>query len=138
MSDSTLAEMVREMSLEICNKITVHPGFREVRGRVVAFMQDKNANEIFKELTEKRHELQKKHAAGVEIPASEVRQFEVLRDEFAANPCATRFMEAQHMVNEVQDALLRAVNKTFELGRAPTREELTSCCNDSGCGCRHS
>lgn len=133
---TTLPDMVRELTLELCQRITEHPEFQDVQSRVGEFMEDASAQEIFQNLTEKRRELQQKHAAGMEISEAENSEFEALRDQFVANNRATRFMEAQQMVHEVQDAALKSISKTYELGRVPTAEEMDSCCNDEGCGCK--
>jgi len=65
------------------------------------------------------------------------RAFEALRDSFMKNPVATEFLDAQQELSRVQDAIMKHIHKTFELGRVPTVEDMNdgSCCSGHGCGC---
>jgi hypothetical protein len=73
----------------------------------------------------------------VELSPEEIGRIEALRSSFLANPVATEFLDAQQEVGRVQDAIMKHIQKTFELGRVPTPEDMNdgSCCSGHGCGC---
>jgi len=53
---------------------------------------------------------------------------------------AREFLDAQQELHEVQQSIQKYINKTIELGRLPTEDELGSgCCgeHEHGCGCSH-
>jgi cell fate (sporulation/competence/biofilm development) regulator YlbF (YheA/YmcA/DUF963 family) len=100
-------------------------------------MIDEKAKYEYQMLNDSGALLQQKQQHGVQISEEEIGRFESLRDSFMGNPVATEFMTAQQEVSRLQDNILKHVQKTFELGRVPTVEDMNdgSCCNNHGCGC---
>jgi hypothetical protein len=72
------------------------------------------------------------------LTGEEISDFEQHRDTLLKNPVASGFLDAQQELHQVQESIHKYVNKTIELGRLPSEEELSeSCCNHGGCGCEH-
>lgn len=122
---------------DLCQAILDRPDFGDLRRRIDAFMADEKAKYEYQMLNDSGALLQQKQQYGVEISAEEVGRFEALRDGFLKNPVATEFLDAQQEVSRVQDAIMKHIQKTFELGRVPTVEDMNdgSCCSGHGCGC---
>lgn len=122
---------------ELCQSILDRPDFTDLRRRIDAFMIDEKAKYEYQMLNDSGALLQQKQQHGVQISDEEIGRFEALRDSFMGNPVATEFMTAQQEVSRLQDNILKHVQKTFELGRVPTVEDMNdgSCCSDHGCGC---
>lgn len=128
---------VEEKIRELCQSILDRPDFTDLRRRIDAFMIDEKAKYEYQMLNDSGALLQQKQQHGVQITEEEIGRFEALRDSFTGNPVATEFMTAQQEVSRLQDNILKHVQKTFELGRVPTVEDMNdgSCCSDHGCGC---
>lgn len=128
---------VEEKIRELCQSILDRPDFTDLRRRIDAFMIDEKAKYEYQMLNDSGALLQQKQQHGVQISEEEIGRFEALRDSFMGNPVATEFMTAQQEVSRMQDNILKHVQKTFELGRVPTVEDMNdgSCCSDHGCGC---
>lgn len=122
---------------ELCQSILDRPDFTDLRRRIDAFMIDEKAKYEYQMLNDSGALLQQKQQHGVQITEEEIGRFEALRDSFMGNHVATEFMTAQQEVSRLQDNILKHVQKTFELGRVPTVEDMNdgSCCSDHGCGC---
>jgi len=128
---------VEEKIRDLCQSILDRPDFTDLRRRIDAFMIDEKAKYEYQMLNDSGALLQQKQQHGVQITEEEIGRFEALRDSFMGNPVATEFMTAQQEVSRLQDNILKHVQKTFELGRVPTVEDMNdgSCCNNHGCGC---
>lgn len=128
---------VEEKIRDLCQSILDRPDFTDLRRRIDAFMIDEKAKYEYQMLNDSGALLQQKQQHGVQISEEEIGRFEALRDSFMGNPVATEFMTAQQEVSRLQDNILKHVQKTFELGRVPTVEDMNdgSCCNNHGCGC---
>ena len=128
---------VEEKIRDLCQSILDRPDFTDLRRRIDAFMIDEKAKYEYQMLNDSGALLQQKQQHGVQISEEEIGRFEALRDSFMGNPVATEFMTAQQEVSRMQDSILKHVQKTFELGRVPTVEDMNdgSCCSDHGCGC---
>lgn len=128
---------VEEKIRDLCQSILDRPDFTDLRRRIDAFMIDEKAKYEYQMLNDSGALLQQKQQHGVQISDEEIGRFEALRDSFMGNPVATEFMTAQQEVSRLQDNILKHVQKTFELGRVPTAEDMNdgSCCSDHGCGC---
>jgi cell fate (sporulation/competence/biofilm development) regulator YlbF (YheA/YmcA/DUF963 family) len=129
---SPLDEKIREL----CQAILERPDFVDLRRRIDAFMADEKVKYEYQMLNDTGAMLQQKQQQGMEITEEEIGRFEALRESFTKNPVATEFMVAQQEVSRVQDNILKHVQKTLELGRVPTVDDMNdgSCCNSHG-GC---
>ena len=128
---------VDEKIRDLCQAIIERPDFSELRRRIDAFMADEKVKYEYQMLNDSGALLQQKQQHGAPITEEEIGRFEALRDSFMKNPVATEFMDAQQEVSRVQENIMKHIQKTLELGRVPTPDDMNdgSCCNNRGCGC---
>jgi len=72
--------------------------------------------------------------SGVELGATEIKDFETTRDALFENKLAADFMDAQRSLEGIQKEISQYVGMTLELGRVPTDEEIAEAQNAGG-GC---
>jgi cell fate (sporulation/competence/biofilm development) regulator YlbF (YheA/YmcA/DUF963 family) len=130
-TDDTLAR-----TRDLCAALVAQPDFGEVKRRIDAFLADELLKVKFQMVNEKGNLLMMKTQSGQPVGNEEFQGFQALRDEFMSSQVAREFLEAQDAISQFQTHVQNFFNKTFELGRLPTAEDLDdgSCC-DSGCGC---
>jgi cell fate (sporulation/competence/biofilm development) regulator YlbF (YheA/YmcA/DUF963 family) len=131
----TKETLVIQKTRELCQTIVDQPEFQDIRRRIDTFMADEEAKNCYQSVVEKGELLQHKQQMGVPLSSDEVAVFEKERETLVNNPIARDFLEAQQDMQKVQASVGQYVAKTFELGRAPTDEDFSSGCCDSGCGC---
>jgi len=130
--------LINRKTRELCQAILDEPSMRTVRERMDAFMADEKTRAQYDGLVAKGQALQQKQQNAVPLTGEEISEFEQDRDSLMRNPVARAFLDAQQELHEVRESIYRYVNKTFELGRLPSEDELNeSCCNEGGCGCGH-
>ncbi len=137
METAVESSAVDEKIRDLCQAILDRPDFADLRRRIDAFMADEKAKYEYQMLNDSGALLQQKQQYGVQITEEEIGRFEALRDGFMKNPVATEFLDAQQEVSRVQDSIMKHIQKTLELGRVPTAEDMNdgSCCSGHGCGC---
>jgi hypothetical protein len=109
-----------------------------LRQRIDAFMGDDQARAQYDGLLSKGQALQQKQQAAVALTGEEISDFEQHRDSLLKNPVARGFIDAQEELHQVRESIQKYVNKTLELGRLPSEEDLSGgCCSHDGCGCSH-
>ena len=129
---------VLEKTKELCQAILEQPTMQSIRQRIDAFMGDDQSRAQYDGLVNKGQALQQKQQMALPLSGEEIADFEQHRDELMKNPVARGFLDAQEELHQVQHSIQKYVNKTLELGRLPTEEEMNSCCSDhGGCGCSH-
>ncbi len=130
---------VIEKTKELCAHIASDPGFLKLQANVERFLSDDAARLQYQTVHEKGEELHHKQHAGVELGASEIREFETAREALFENPVACDFLAAQRELENLQKEISRYVGATIELGRVPTADDLAAasgggCCGGSGGG----
>ncbi len=130
---------------ELCAQIASDPTFLKLQADVERFLGDDSARLQYQSVHERGEELHHKQHAGVELGASEIREFESARDALFDNEVARDFLSAQRELETLQKEIGKYVGNTIELGRVPTAEELVDkggCCGGGGgggggggCGC---
>jgi cell fate (sporulation/competence/biofilm development) regulator YlbF (YheA/YmcA/DUF963 family) len=128
---------VTQKTLELCQTILDQPSMRSIRQRIDAFMSDDKTRSQYDGLVSKGQELQQKQQNSLPLSGEEVAEFERDRDALLNNPVARGFIDAQEELHEVKHSVHQLVNKTLELGRIPTDEDLGEGCGHGGCGCSH-
>ncbi len=129
--------VINRKTRELCQAILDEPGVQALRKNIDSFMADENARAQYEDVVTKGQALQQKQQTAQALTDDEIADFEQHRDALLKNPVASDFIDAQQQLRDVQEAIHRHVNKTFELGRLPSEEDLaTGCCSD-GCGCGH-
>jgi cell fate (sporulation/competence/biofilm development) regulator YlbF (YheA/YmcA/DUF963 family) len=136
---STIEEtLIAQKTRELCQAILEEPSMISVRQRIDSFKADEKAREQYDGLVAKGQALQEKQQRAEALTGEEISDFEQQRDALLNNPVARGFIDAQQELHEVRESIQKYVNKTFELGRLPSEEELgEGCCNHGGCGCGH-
>jgi cell fate (sporulation/competence/biofilm development) regulator YlbF (YheA/YmcA/DUF963 family) len=124
---------------ELCQTILEEPSLQAVRQRIDSFMANEQARAQYEDLVSKGQALQQKQQNSVPLTGEEISDFEQHRDSVLKNPVARAFIDAQQELHDVQETIHRFVTKTFELGRLPSEEDLSSgCCGaHDNCGCEH-
>jgi cell fate (sporulation/competence/biofilm development) regulator YlbF (YheA/YmcA/DUF963 family) len=134
---SQVDNVVRQKTIDLCEAIIRQPQFQSIRQRVDSFMSDPKAQEQYQSLTEKGRSLHEKQHQGLPLDNREVAAFESERAALFENPVAKGFIDAQEEMHEMQEDVHKLVNKTFELGRIPSEEDLQEGSCGHGCGCHH-
>jgi cell fate (sporulation/competence/biofilm development) regulator YlbF (YheA/YmcA/DUF963 family) len=138
---TTLTEetVLARKTRELCEAIVAQPEFQACQQRIEAFMNDEIARAQYEAVVNRGQALQEKQQRSLPLEGAEIAEFEQQRDALLKNPVAKGFMEAQEQMHEMQHSLQKPINKTLELGRVPTAEDLEEggCGKEGGCGCHH-
>ena len=129
---------VMQKTRELCQTILGQPNMQSIRQRIDAFMGDEQTRTQYDELVNKGQALQQKQQMALALSSEEIADFEQQRDSLMRNPVARGFLDAQEELHQVQESVHQYVNKTLELGRLPTEEEMQGGSCGHGCGCGHS
>ena len=131
--------VISRKTRELCQAILEEPSVQGLRKSIDSFMSNDGARAQYDEVVAKGQALQQKQQSSAALTDEEIADFEKHRDALLRNPVASDFLDAQQQLRDVQESIHRQVNKTFELGRLPTEDDLSSgCCSDGhGCGCSH-
>jgi cell fate (sporulation/competence/biofilm development) regulator YlbF (YheA/YmcA/DUF963 family) len=129
---------VIQKTRELCQTILDQPAMQSIRRRIDAFMGDDRTRGQYDDLVNKGQALQQKQQMSLALTGEEIADFEQHRDSLMKNPVAREFMDAQEELHELQESVHQYVNKTLELGRLPTEEEMKAGSCGHGCGCGHS
>jgi cell fate (sporulation/competence/biofilm development) regulator YlbF (YheA/YmcA/DUF963 family) len=128
---------VLQKTKELCQAILDQPNMQSVRQRIDAFMGDEKAQAQYQNLVTKGQALQEKEQMSAPLSREEINDFEKQREAVFNNPVARNFLDAQEELQNVQTTIHQYVNKTLELGRIPTDEDLGGGSCGHGCGCHH-
>jgi cell fate (sporulation/competence/biofilm development) regulator YlbF (YheA/YmcA/DUF963 family) len=129
--------IVTQKTRELCQALIDEPGLRAARESIDAFLADNKAQSQYEQLMAKGQALQEKQKNSEALKSEEIADFEKDRDALLANPVARNFLDAQEHLHETQQAIHKQVNKTLELGRLPSAEDLEEGSCGHGCGCHH-
>ncbi len=135
MSNTAVESSVIAKTLELCAEIANDPVYLELQGRIELFLDDDAARLQYQSVHERGQELHQKQHAGLELGASEIRDFEAARDALMQNDVARQFLEAQHELEHMQKEISKYIALTFELGHVPSPEEIAEACGNGGGGC---
>lgn len=125
---------------DLCAAIVEDERVSELQETVEKFLADDAAKLQYQSVHERGESLHQKQHAGVELGASEIREFEAARDALFDNPVAVGFMNAQRELENLQREIAKIITLTLEIGRVPIDEDLAEsegggCCGGGGCGC---
>jgi len=129
---------VMQKTRELCQTILDQPSMQSIRQRIDAFMGDEATRTNYDDLVQKGQVLQQKQQNASPLSGEEIADFEQHRDTLMKNPVARGFLDAQEELHHLQQSVHQYVNKTLELGRLPTEEEMSGGSCGHGCGCGHS
>lgn len=128
---------VIEKTKELCAEIAADPSFIKLLASVESFLENDAARLQYQTVHERGEQLHHKQHAGVELGASEIREFEAARETLMDNPVARDFISAQRELENMQKEIVKYVSATIELGRVPTADDLMAsggCCGGNGGG----
>jgi len=128
---------VMQKTRELCQTILDQPNMQSIRTRIDAFMSDEQTRSQYDNLVNKGQALQQKQQMAIALTGEEIADFEQHRDSLMKNAVARNFMDAQEELHQVQQSVHQYVNKTLELGRLPSEEEMSGGSCGHGCGCGH-
>lgn len=135
---------VMKKTRELCDQIASDPTFVKLQEDVERFLNNDAARLQYQSVHERGEELHHKQHAGMELSASEIREFEAARDALFDNEVARSFLAAKQELEALQRTIGKHIGMTLELGRVPTADELSQsgggggCCGGGGgggCGC---
>ncbi len=129
---------VMQKTRELCQTILEQSTMQSIRQRIDAFMADEETRAQYDTLVSKGEALQQKQQMSIALGADEIAEFEKYREGLMKNPVASGFLDAQEELHQVQQSVQQYVNKTLELGRLPTEDEMGGGSCGHGCGCGHS
>lgn len=128
---------VVQKTKELCQAILDQPNMQSIRQRIDAFMGDEKSRTQYDNLVAKGQALQQKEQMSMPLSKEEISDFEKQREAVFNNPVARNFLDAQEELHGVQETIHQYVNKTLELGRMPTEEDMGGGSCGHGCGCHH-
>jgi cell fate (sporulation/competence/biofilm development) regulator YlbF (YheA/YmcA/DUF963 family) len=137
MHTTTEETPVLQKTRELCQAILDQPNMQSIRQRIDAFMGDEKSRAQYENLVAKGQALQEKEQMSKPLSREEISDFEKQREAVFNNPVARSFLDAQEELHNVQSTIHQLVNKTLELGRMPTDEDLSGGGCGHGCGCHH-
>lgn len=126
---------------ELCAEIVSNPVYLKLQESVERFLDDDAARLQYQSVHTRGEELHHKQHAGIELSATEIREFESARDALFANEIARDFLSAQRELESLQKEIGKYISSTLETGRVPTAADLVEsggCCGGhggGGCGC---
>jgi len=125
---------------ELCAEIASDPQFVTLQGNVERFLNDDAARLQYQSVHERGEALNQKQQAGVELAATDIKEFESAREALFENEVAREFLTAQQELEKLQKEIGKYIGMTLELGRVPTAEDIEQaggggCCGGGGCGC---
>lgn len=126
---------VLQKTRELCQTLLDQPMMQSIRQRIDTFMGDSNSRSQYENLVNKGQALEQKQQMSMPLSQDEIADFEKQREALLQNPVARGFLDAQEELHEVQQTIHKYVNKTLELGRMPTEDDLGGGSCGSGCGC---
>src|SRR2546425_12049964 len=136
--ETTIEETsVLQKTKQLCQAILEQPNMSSIRQRIDAFMADEKTRAQYDGLMIKGQALQQKQQMSMPLSGDEITEFETQREALLNNPVARGFLDAQEELHQVQESVQQYVNKTLELGRLPTEEDLGGGSCGHGCGCHH-
>ena len=126
---------VLQKTRELCQTLLDQPTMQSIRQRIDTFMGDSNSRSQYENLVSKGQALEQKQQMSMPLSQDEIADFEKQREALLQNPVARGFLDAQEELHEVQQTIHKYVNKTLELGRMPSEDDLGGGSCGSGCGC---
>ena len=105
---------------ELCEVLVSQDSFKRLKAQVDAFLADPKSQGQYQDLSELQSHLVGKQRSGMTLSQQEIDDFETARRELMANTVASGFIEAQRLMEKLQEEISAYVQLAFELGRAPT------------------
>ena len=132
---------VESKARDLCQFVVDQPEFAAARSNIEAFLEDAEAQAIYRQWQEKGQELHRMSHEGLQPNDQDVQEMERLRQAVLSHPVASEFADAEGEMNGIFSTVTKLLQTTLQLGRVPTAEEMSAdsgCCGGGGgggCGC---
>ena len=132
---------VDEKARELCQFIVDQPDFSEARRQIETFLEDAEAQAVYRSWQEKAHEIHRMGHEGLQPNEADLQEVDRLRQAVAGHSVASAFAQAEDQMNGIFGAVTKLLQQTLQLGRVPSAEEMNAnsgCCGGGGgggCGC---
>ena len=126
---------LEEKTRELCQFLLEDASYAAAQGRIDAFEEDKEAQDLYRNWQKKGSELHHMHQEGREPGEEDIAEMERLKGLLMDNPVGADFIEAEETLNSMFGKVMKMVQKTLQDGVVPSDEDLDECCGNSGCGC---
>jgi cell fate (sporulation/competence/biofilm development) regulator YlbF (YheA/YmcA/DUF963 family) len=131
----TKVPTLEEKTRELCNFLLEDGGYAAAQGKINAFEEDKEAQELYRNWQRKGSELQHMHQEGREPGEEDIAEMERLKGLVMDHSIGSDFIEAEETLNSMFGTVMKMVQKTLQDGAVPSDEDLDECCGNGGCGC---
>ena len=131
------ASTIQDKALELCHFIADAPEFADAHVKIKAFLADDEAKAVYGKWQEKGHQLHGMSHEGKQPTDADLEEFGSLKKAVEENPTSAAFANAEATLDDTFRSVTKLLQKTLQLGRVPTAEDLdeSGCCNEGGCGC---
>jgi cell fate (sporulation/competence/biofilm development) regulator YlbF (YheA/YmcA/DUF963 family) len=128
---------IEDKALELCQFVLEQPEFQDSWNRIEAFLADPAAQGVYRAWQEASRDLAMREREGIPLTDHDLVAVEVRKEAVLENAVALGFAESEEILNGIFGTVTRLLQKTLQLGRVPTEEDLSegSCCG-GGCGCK--
>lgn len=142
MSTTTVLETpsIEAKARDLCEFIVNQPEFAADRGRIESFLEDDQAQQLYRAWQEKGQELHRMSHEGLQPNEEDRNEMDRLREAVLGNEVAAEFAGAEENMNAIFGTVTKLLQKTLQLGRVPAEADLdeSGCCGGGGgggCGC---
>lgn len=135
MSELLETTTVDTKARELCQFIVDQPEFAAARGNIEAFLENAEAQQIYRAWQEKGQELHRMSHEGLQPNDGDLQEMERLRESVTNNEVASDFTEAESQMNGTFSGVTKLLQQTLQLGRVPSVEEMnpeSGCCGGGG------
>jgi cell fate (sporulation/competence/biofilm development) regulator YlbF (YheA/YmcA/DUF963 family) len=130
------APTLEDKALELCQFVLDQPEFQDSWSRIEAFLADPAAQNLYREWQEASRDLAMRERQGVPLTDHDLVVVESRKEAVLANDVAIGFAESEEILNGIFGTVTQLLQKTLQLGRVPTEEDLSAGCCGGGCGCK--
>jgi len=130
-------QTIEDKALELCQFVLDQPEFRDSWNRIEAFLADSTAQGLYRDWQEASRQISLREREGLPLTDQDLIAVESRKEAVLGNSVALGFAESEDALNEIFGTVTRLLQKTLQLGRVPTADDLSegSCCG-GGCGCQ--
>lgn len=127
-----------EMTEKLCATILEQPEYKEISEKINKFSADEHAKQLYQSVYEHQMRLQEKQMQGLPITEEETEAFQTEYEALLELETARGFIEAQQMIEEIEQTIQSYIANTIKLGRVPRPEDFIqggACGCGGSCGC---
>ncbi len=135
MATMTESPSVEGKARELCEFIIAQDGYQDSLKRIMTFLKDEGAKELYGNWQEKRAEMNQWTQQGMKPKKAEVEELERLKGAVMDNEVVMDYVDAEKEMNEIFGTVTKLLQKSLQHGRVPTADEMaeSDCCGKSGC-----